>query len=202
MRFHSEMNAKMKQSWYRRNKHDSLIFFPIFIVKKSGINNAKDWRTPGPHHGDRMVTVTFSIGGGCVCSVLPAQPKSKPYLNSQIAVFTPTDPARLVRTESVPCDINNPVMKPPRYSDLHISQTLPKTNKINKVRLGFCWARAGVWGAPQVVGRGRMGTWCGTPLPALLALLALSSVWVVWRAAFWEHGAIGREMHMPDICVI
>ncbi|XP_070618104.1 kinase suppressor of Ras 2 [Erythrolamprus reginae] len=39
---------------------------------------------------------------------------------------------RLVRTESVPCDINNPLRKPPRYSDLHISQTLPKTNKINK----------------------------------------------------------------------
>lgn len=38
---------------------------------------------------------------------------------------------QLVRTESVPCDINNPL----RYSDLHISQTLPKTNKINKVRL-------------------------------------------------------------------
>lgn len=38
-------------------------------------------------------------------------------------------PARLVRTESVPCDINNPL----RYTDLHISQTLPKTNKINKV---------------------------------------------------------------------
>uniref|UniRef100_A0A8C4Z6G3 Kinase suppressor of ras 2 n=1 Tax=Gadus morhua TaxID=8049 RepID=A0A8C4Z6G3_GADMO len=36
--------------------------------------------------------------------------------------------ARLVRTESVPCDINNPL----RYSDLHISQTLPKTNKITK----------------------------------------------------------------------
>ncbi|XP_051924869.1 kinase suppressor of Ras 2 isoform X1 [Hippocampus zosterae] len=36
--------------------------------------------------------------------------------------------ARLVRTESVPCDINNPL----RYSDLHVSQTLPKTNKINK----------------------------------------------------------------------
>uniref|UniRef100_A0A8C2CW67 Kinase suppressor of ras 2 n=1 Tax=Cyprinus carpio TaxID=7962 RepID=A0A8C2CW67_CYPCA len=35
---------------------------------------------------------------------------------------------QLVRTESVPCDINNPL----RYSDLHISQTLPKTNKINK----------------------------------------------------------------------
>lgn len=38
---------------------------------------------------------------------------------------------QLVRTESVPCDINNPL----RYSDLHISQTLPKTNKINKVRI-------------------------------------------------------------------
>ncbi|KAG7260686.1 hypothetical protein CRUP_021500, partial [Coryphaenoides rupestris] len=36
--------------------------------------------------------------------------------------------ARLVRTESVPCDINNPL----RYTDLHISQTLPKTNKITK----------------------------------------------------------------------
>ncbi|XP_025789402.1 kinase suppressor of Ras 2 [Puma concolor] len=57
---------------------------------------------------------------------------TKRYLNSQIAVFTPTDPARLVRTESVPCDINNPLRKPPRYSDLHISQTLPKTNKISK----------------------------------------------------------------------
>ncbi|XP_055002982.1 kinase suppressor of Ras 2 isoform X2 [Sorex araneus] len=42
------------------------------------------------------------------------------------------DPARLVRTESVPCDINNPLRKPPRYADLHVSQTLPKTNKINK----------------------------------------------------------------------
>ncbi|XP_009993988.1 PREDICTED: kinase suppressor of Ras 2, partial [Chaetura pelagica] len=42
------------------------------------------------------------------------------------------DPARLVRTESVPCDINNPLRKPPRYSDLHVSQTLPKTNKLNK----------------------------------------------------------------------
>ncbi|KAJ4941997.1 hypothetical protein JOQ06_011868 [Pogonophryne albipinna] len=41
---------------------------------------------------------------------------------------TPSAIARLVRTESVPCDINNPL----RYTDLHISQTLPKTNKINK----------------------------------------------------------------------
>ncbi|KAM6965673.1 kinase suppressor of Ras 2 isoform 2-T2 [Aplochiton taeniatus] len=39
-----------------------------------------------------------------------------------------TTQARLVRTESVPCDINNLL----RYTDLHISQTLPKTNKINK----------------------------------------------------------------------
>ncbi|MGH0171553.1 UNVERIFIED_CONTAM: hypothetical protein FKN15_061828 [Acipenser sinensis] len=50
---------------------------------------------------------------------------------------------RLVRTESVPCDINNPLRRPPRYSDLHVSQTLPKTNKINKVspsdsRVCFC----------------------------------------------------------------
>ncbi|XP_044845517.1 kinase suppressor of Ras 2 isoform X2 [Mauremys mutica] len=44
----------------------------------------------------------------------------------------PTTRARLVRTESVPCDINNPLRKPPRYSDLHVSQTLPKTNKISK----------------------------------------------------------------------
>ncbi|KAM6052530.1 kinase suppressor of Ras 2 isoform 2-T2 [Chlamydotis macqueenii] len=44
----------------------------------------------------------------------------------------PTARARLVRTESVPCDINNPLRKPPRYSDLHVSQTLPKTNKLNK----------------------------------------------------------------------
>ncbi|XP_009885047.1 PREDICTED: kinase suppressor of Ras 2 [Charadrius vociferus] len=41
-------------------------------------------------------------------------------------------PRQLVRTESVPCDINNPLRKPPRYSDLHVSQTLPKTNKLNK----------------------------------------------------------------------
>ncbi|XP_064882152.1 kinase suppressor of Ras 2-like [Oncorhynchus nerka] len=39
-----------------------------------------------------------------------------------------SDATRLVRTESVPCDINNPL----RYTDLHISQTLPKTSKINK----------------------------------------------------------------------
>ncbi|XP_049326648.1 kinase suppressor of Ras 2 isoform X2 [Astyanax mexicanus] len=39
-----------------------------------------------------------------------------------------TQARQLVRTESVPCDINNPL----RYTDLHISQTLPKTNKINK----------------------------------------------------------------------
>lgn len=46
--------------------------------------------------------------------------------------------ARLVRTESVPCDINNPLRKPPRYSDLHVSQTLPKTNKLNKVSVSPC----------------------------------------------------------------
>ncbi|XP_052511134.1 kinase suppressor of Ras 2 [Budorcas taxicolor] len=54
------------------------------------------------------------------------------HRGDSVNCFTPTDPARLVRTESVPCDINNPLRKPPRYSDLHISQTLPKTNKINK----------------------------------------------------------------------
>lgn len=47
--------------------------------------------------------------------------------------LSPLPAARLVRTESVPCDINNPLRKPPRYSDLHVSQTLPKTNKLNKV---------------------------------------------------------------------
>ncbi|TNN45393.1 Kinase suppressor of Ras 2 [Liparis tanakae] len=45
-----------------------------------------------------------------------------------VMVSSPSSVARLVRTESVPCDINNPL----RYSDLHISQTLPKTNRINK----------------------------------------------------------------------
>ncbi|XP_060641451.2 kinase suppressor of Ras 2 isoform X2 [Anolis sagrei] len=40
--------------------------------------------------------------------------------------------ARLVRTESVPCDINNPLRRPPKYTNLHASQTLPKTNKITK----------------------------------------------------------------------
>ncbi|XP_050014879.1 LOW QUALITY PROTEIN: kinase suppressor of Ras 2 [Alexandromys fortis] len=54
------------------------------------------------------------------------------HRGDSLCCFYPTDPARLVRTESVPCDINNPVRKPARYSDLHISQTLPKTNKINK----------------------------------------------------------------------
>ncbi|XP_060049001.1 kinase suppressor of Ras 2 [Erinaceus europaeus] len=54
------------------------------------------------------------------------------HRGGKFSFFVPTDPARLVRTESVPCDINNPLRKPPRYSDLHISQTLPKTNKINK----------------------------------------------------------------------
>uniref|UniRef100_A0A8D3CPQ2 non-specific serine/threonine protein kinase n=1 Tax=Scophthalmus maximus TaxID=52904 RepID=A0A8D3CPQ2_SCOMX len=45
-----------------------------------------------------------------------------------LLIIHPRGFARLVRTESVPCDINNPL----RYTDLHISQTLPKTNKINK----------------------------------------------------------------------
>lgn len=52
----------------------------------------------------------------------------------------PTDPARLVRTESVRVT-STTLSQPPRYSDLHISQTLPKTNKINKVRLGFFWVQ-------------------------------------------------------------
>ncbi|XP_053135256.1 kinase suppressor of Ras 2 isoform X7 [Hemicordylus capensis] len=67
-----------------------------------------------------------------------------PNLTPRISAQSPPQPplhigkrlysvhARLVRTESVPCDINNPLRKPPRYSDLHVSQTLPKTNKINK----------------------------------------------------------------------
>ncbi|NXG62727.1 KSR2 Kinase, partial [Hemiprocne comata] len=73
------------------------------------------------------------------------------------------DEARLVRTESVPCDINNPLRKPPRYSDLHVSQTLPKTNKLNKVRvmpkrmnlkakkgaMPCVWGRRGPMGCPQ-----------------------------------------------------
>lgn len=73
----------------------------------------------------------------------------------------------MVRTESVPCDINNPVRKPPRYSDLHISQTLPKTNKINKVRLGIGWeAHAGLALPGGGQERGRVTQECGAHLPA------------------------------------
>ncbi|XP_069726995.1 kinase suppressor of Ras 2 isoform X3 [Phaenicophaeus curvirostris] len=61
------------------------------------------------------------------CKPLPPTLSLPPFL-----FRFPTARARLVRTESVPCDINNPLRKPPRYSDLHISQTLPKTNKLNK----------------------------------------------------------------------
>lgn len=115
---------------------------------------------------------------GGVGAMLPWPNLLKPkwYLNSQLAVFTPTDPARLVRTESVPCDINNPLRKPPRYSDLHISQTLPKTNKISKVRLGSCpsgtcWGRQ-LPGGVRGWGQGRGGAYAddsGNPhLPAHL----------------------------------
>lgn len=58
---------------------------------------------------------------------------SPPPLHPLFPSLSLLNPARLVRTESVPCDINNPLRKPPRYSDLHVSQTLPKTNKLNKV---------------------------------------------------------------------
>ncbi|KAM4763682.1 kinase suppressor of Ras 2 isoform 1-T1 [Cyanocitta cristata] len=61
------------------------------------------------------------------CKPLPPTLPLPPFL-----FRFPTARARLVRTESVPCDINNPLRKPPRYSDLHVSQTLPKTNKLNK----------------------------------------------------------------------
>ncbi|XP_071619682.1 kinase suppressor of Ras 2 [Heliangelus exortis] len=61
------------------------------------------------------------------CKPLPPTLPPPPFL-----FRFPTARARLVRTESVPCDINNPLRKPPRYSDLHVSQTLPKTNKLNK----------------------------------------------------------------------
>lgn len=61
----------------------------------------------------------------------PLQPP--PFSLSPLPPLSPLPAARLVRTESVPCDINNPLRKPPRYSDLHVSQTLPKTNKLNKV---------------------------------------------------------------------
>uniref|UniRef100_A0A8C3PHC8 non-specific serine/threonine protein kinase n=1 Tax=Calidris pygmaea TaxID=425635 RepID=A0A8C3PHC8_9CHAR len=53
------------------------------------------------------------------------------HRGGRYCLLNPTKPT-LVRTESVPCDINNPLRKPPRYSDLHVSQTLPKTNKLNK----------------------------------------------------------------------
>lgn len=59
-------------------------------------------------------------------------PLSSPPLHALFPLSL-LNPARLVRTESVPCDINNPLRKPPRFSDLHVSQTLPKTNKLNKV---------------------------------------------------------------------
>ncbi|XP_029819158.1 kinase suppressor of Ras 2 [Manacus vitellinus] len=61
------------------------------------------------------------------CKPLPPTLPLPPFL-----FRFPTARARLVRTESVPCDINNPLRKPPRYSDLHVSQTLPKTNKLNR----------------------------------------------------------------------
>ncbi|XP_061321754.1 kinase suppressor of Ras 2 isoform X2 [Pezoporus flaviventris] len=61
------------------------------------------------------------------CKPLPPTLPLPPFL-----FRFPTARARLVRTESVPCDINNPLRKPPRFSDLHVSQTLPKTNKLNK----------------------------------------------------------------------
>ncbi|NXE69972.1 KSR2 Kinase, partial [Calcarius ornatus] len=43
-------------------------------------------------------------------------------------LLIPPPGARLVRTESPPPDINNPLRKPPRPPPLHVSQTLPKTN--------------------------------------------------------------------------
>ncbi|XP_005803892.1 kinase suppressor of Ras 2 isoform X2 [Xiphophorus maculatus] len=59
------------------------------------------------------------------CHLLIIQRGGRESLKDQQGII---QVARLVRTESVPCDINNPL----RYTDLHISQTLPKTNKINK----------------------------------------------------------------------
>ncbi|XP_037114013.1 kinase suppressor of Ras 2 isoform X1 [Syngnathus acus] len=59
------------------------------------------------------------------CHLLIIQRGGRDSLKDQQGV---TQVARLVRTESVPCDINNPL----RYSDLLVSQTLPKTNKISK----------------------------------------------------------------------
>lgn len=109
------------------------------------------------------------------------------YLDS-LCCFYPTDPARLVRTESVPCDINNPVRKPARYSDLHISQTLPKTNKINKVRCGFYRVRGngadcGDWAGPDggwEGGKARDGAWLSHSW-ALLFLGGLCAVKLVGR---------------------
>lgn len=110
------------------------------------------------YHGDAWLSFLVSPVGfkvGCELGS-PNMTKANVMLRlSLFTVFTPTDPARLVRTESVPCDINNPVRKPARYSDLHISQTLPKTNKINKVRCGFYGASSG--GQTVVAG----GVWEG-----------------------------------------
>lgn len=145
---------------------------------------------------------------GRVCSP-GIDTEQKWYLNFQIAVFTPTDPARLVRTESVPCDINNPLRKPPRYSDLHISQTLPKTNKINKVRLGFrwvqaCWVRA----LPYEEQEGGMFSnrtrWIDLgALPLLPSTPGLSchSVWFVSRKV-WGASSHQCRVSVPAICLI
>lgn len=133
-------------------------------------------------------------GRGGVRAMLswPNRIKPKWYLNSQIAVFTPTDPARLVRTESVPCDINNPLRKPPRYSDLHISQTLPKTNKISKVRLGSCWIGA-CWAPLPCQGGVGMGLEDGSGNHHLLAHWVLHLPCGLCQVKLGGHPAISGE---------
>lgn len=97
-----------------------------------------------------QMTSSFFLSSTCQLSLS----NFTPYFFSPCTFFFCVV-ARLVRTESVPCDINNPL----RYTDLHISQTLPKTNKINKVSCrvhlqfgvwliffwggGFSWFRPG-----------------------------------------------------------
>uniref|UniRef100_A0A4X2KES4 non-specific serine/threonine protein kinase n=1 Tax=Vombatus ursinus TaxID=29139 RepID=A0A4X2KES4_VOMUR len=119
-----------------RSLRSFFVGYPPFLPSTPPVHpeaNFSTSKSQGPRGGGPQVC--FSSGWahpncllvGWFCKALRGRTKTLKSL-----LFTPTDPARLVRTESVPCDINNPLRKPPRYSDLHISQTLPKTNKINK----------------------------------------------------------------------
>ncbi|XP_067377074.1 kinase suppressor of Ras 2 isoform X5 [Channa argus] len=95
---------------------------PLNLKIHSSVGSCENLPTQrSPLHSDRSLRSFFFP------SFIPSTPPvhaETPSANHQGT----TQVARLVRTESVPCDINNPL----RYTDMHISQTLPKTNKINK----------------------------------------------------------------------